>query len=146
MSSAVEITNLLFRYAECMDAGDFAGAASLFAHARIKLADDAYVDSAGVLAVWEAHVIRYECGTPRTKHVTTNPIVEVDEAAGTAACRSYYTVFQQVGDTPLQPIIAGRYHDRFERVDGAWRFVERDYSLTDLVGDLSRHLRGMDVG
>jgi 3-phenylpropionate/cinnamic acid dioxygenase small subunit len=146
MSSAVEITNLLYRYAECMDAGDFAGAAELFRHARIRLGGDAYVDADGVLQVWEQHVIRYDDGTPRTKHVTTNPIVEIDEDAGTATCRSYYSVLQQVQGGPLQVIIAGRYHDRFERVDGAWRFVERDYSLTDLVGDLSRHLRGMEVG
>ena len=77
---------------------------------------------------------------PRTKHVTTNVIVEF-QSDDAATARSYYTVLQQVGDTPLQVIIAGRYHDEFERVDGTWRFCERDYTLVDLVGDLSRHLR-----
>ena len=33
---------------------------------------------------------------------------------------SYFTVFQQVDDFPLQPIVAGRYEDRFERVDATW--------------------------
>jgi hypothetical protein len=33
----------------------------------------------------------------------------------------------------------GRYHDAFDRRDGAWRFVVRDYSLLDLIGDLSHH-------
>ena len=80
-----------------------------------------------------------EDGTPLTKHVITNPIVEVDEAAGTASCRSYYTVFQQTDDFPLQPVIEGRYHDEFERVDGVWRWSYRDYSLVDLVGDMSHH-------
>lgn len=145
MSSAVEICNLLYRYAEAMDAGDFRAAAELFRHARVKVAGDQWVDAAGILAIWEQNVVRYEDGTPRTKHVTTNPIIEVDEAAGTASCRSYYTVLQKVGDAPLQVIIAGRYHDRFERVDGRWRFTERDYTLTDLVGDLSRHLT-MEIG
>ena len=37
MSSATAITNLLYRYAECIDSGDFAGAAALFAHARVKV-------------------------------------------------------------------------------------------------------------
>ena len=83
----------------------------------------------------------YDDGTPRTKHVTTNPIVEVDEALGTATCRSYYTVLQQIGDGPLQPVVAGRYHDRFERVADEWRFSERDYSLMDLTGEISGHLR-----
>jgi 3-phenylpropionate/cinnamic acid dioxygenase small subunit len=86
-------------------------------------------------------VIRYPDGTPRTKHVTTNVIVEVEPGGDRAAARSYYTVLQQVEGGALQPVVAGRYHDRFERVDGAWRFAERDYTLVDLVGDVSRHLR-----
>ena len=74
--------------------------------------------------------------------MVTNPIVEVDESAGTATCRSYYTVLQQTETLPLQVIAAGRYHDTFARVDGAWGFASRDYSLFDMQGDLSQHLRG----
>jgi 3-phenylpropionate/cinnamic acid dioxygenase small subunit len=138
---ATAITNQLYRYAELMDAGDLDGIAELFAHARIKMAGDVHVDAAGVMAQWQEVVIWYPDGTPRTKHVITNPIVEFDEAGTRATCRSYYTVFQQVGDHPLEPVIAGRYHDTFSFVDGAWRWTERDYSLVDRVGDLSRHLR-----
>jgi 3-phenylpropionate/cinnamic acid dioxygenase small subunit len=146
MNDATAITNLLYRYAELMDLGDFAGAADLFAHARIKVGvgDGGYVDSAGILKLWEDGVIRYPDGTPRTKHVTTNAIVEF-EGDDVATARSYYTVFQQVDGGPMHPIIGGRYHDRFARVDGTWRWVERDYTLMDLFGDLSKHLR-MDVG
>jgi hypothetical protein len=72
--------------------------------------------------------------------VTTNPIIDVDDNAGTATCRSYYTVLQQTEDLPLQTIVAGRYHDGFERVDGRWRFSYRDLTLIDMVGDVSRHL------
>jgi 3-phenylpropionate/cinnamic acid dioxygenase small subunit len=79
-------------------------------------------------------------GTPRTKHVTTNVIVEIDEAAGTATARSYFTVFQQTAAVPLQAIVAGRYHDRFARAAGGWRFTERLIYM-DLVGDLHDHLR-----
>ena len=141
-SNEAALCNLLFRYAEVMDSGDFVGAAELFRHARVVLdpTNDLSVDADGI-SVWTERVIRYPDGTPRTKHVTTNPIVEVDEEAGTATCRSYYTVFQQTDTLPLQAIIAGRYHDRFEHVDGTWRFCERDYSLVDLVGDVSQHLR-----
>jgi 3-phenylpropionate/cinnamic acid dioxygenase small subunit len=79
-------------------------------------------------------------GTPRTKHVTTNVIVEVDEEAGTAAARSYVTVFQARPGLALQAIMSGRYQDRFERRDGHWRFAERRVRI-DLTGDLSGHLR-----
>ena len=82
----------------------------------------------------------HEDGTPRTKHVTTNLVVEVDAAAGTATARSYFTVLQQTAAIPLQPIVAGRYHDRFVRDGGRWRFAERVVYM-DLVGDLRDHLR-----
>ncbi|WP_375482029.1 nuclear transport factor 2 family protein [uncultured Mycobacterium sp.] len=144
MSAETQITNLLYRYAEYMDSGDLAAAASLFQHARLRVdsAGDGTVDAAAMLAIWKATVVLYPNGTPRTKHLVTNPVIQVDEDAGTASCRSYYTVLQQTDDLPLQPIVAGRYHDRFECVNGAWRFCFRDYTLVDMVGDLSRHLIG----
>jgi 3-phenylpropionate/cinnamic acid dioxygenase small subunit len=148
MSAETEIANLLYRYAEFMDSGDFAGAAALFEHARLRVGGggDGTVDSATMLTLWRSGVTVYPDGTPRTKHVVTNPIIEVDDAAGSATCRSYYTVFQQTGDFALQPIVAGRYHDQFQRVDGQWRFVFRDYSLMDMIGDVSHHLHGPIAG
>jgi 3-phenylpropionate/cinnamic acid dioxygenase small subunit len=147
MDSVVEITNLLYRYAELIDAGDLAGAADLFTYAKIKVnGADELQDRDGVLSVWRNYIRIYPCGTPRTKHVITNPIVEVDEAAGTATCRSYYTVLQATAELPLQVVAAGRYHDGFERVGGAWRFKYRDYSLLDLKGDLSGHLKASLLG
>ena len=77
-SNEVQITNLLYRYAECIDGGDFNAAAELFAHAKIKFADR-LIDKAEVLAIWEKYIIRYPDGPPRTKHVISNPIIEVDD-------------------------------------------------------------------
>jgi hypothetical protein len=57
-----------------------------------------------------------------------------------AVSRSYFTALQALPDLALQPIVSGRYQDRFERRDGQWRFVERRVR-TDLVGDVSFHLR-----
>jgi 3-phenylpropionate/cinnamic acid dioxygenase small subunit len=143
VSSETEIFNLLYRYAELIDSGRFDEIASeLFAHARLIVGPEGTptFDARQMLDTFTATTIRYADGTPRTKHVITNPILEVDEDAGTATCRSYYTVFQQTGSLPLQPVVSGRYHDRFERVAGKWRFVERDYTKVDLVGDVSQHL------
>jgi len=141
ISDRMEIQDLLYRYAEFMDVGDLSGVASLFRHARIKIrGDDTLTDADGLLNIWRDMVQIYPCGTPRTKHVVTNPILEIDETAGTAKCRSYYTVLQSTDTLRLQPIAAGRYHDEFERVDGEWRFSYRDYSLFDYAGDLSQHL------
>lgn len=142
MIAQFAISNLLYRYAELIDAGDLAGAAALFDHARIVMAQGYETDSAGLLAVWRQRVVIHPCGTLRTRHVVTNPIIEVDEAAGTATCRSCYTVLQRTDTLPLQVIASGRYFDTFARVDGVWRFASRDYSQFDMQGDLSQHLLG----
>jgi hypothetical protein len=92
-----------------------------------------------VLAVMRALIKTYD-GTPATKHVTTNLIVDVMEGGRGATCRSYFTVFQTI-DGRIQPVVAGRYHDAFERGQDGWRFADR-LIYTDLVGDVSRHLRG----
>ena len=142
MLAETQIANLLYRYAECIDAGDLPGAAALFEHARIRIGgpDTDTIDATRLLAIWKSLIVLHSEGTPRTKHVTTDPIIEIDEDAGTATCRSYYTVLQQTDEMPLQVIVAGRYHDRFERVDGRWRFSYRDLTLIDMVGDVGRHL------
>ena len=142
MDSYRAIENLLYRYAELIDDGDLEGVARLFTHAEI-LAPAAISGATGyeeVLAMYRKSTRLYPgSGTPHTRHVTTNSIIEVDEAAGHATARSYFTVFQAVEGFPLQPIIGGRYHDVFERQEGQWRFKERRM-LPDLWGDLSRHL------
>ena len=139
-SSHRAIENLIATYAELVDDGDFAGVGVL-------LADATFTGGAGSVRGRDAienmlrdSLIVYDDGTPRTKHVTSNVAIEVDEAAGTAVSRSYFTALQALPDLALQPIVSGRYQDRFERRDGRWRFVERRVR-TDLVGDVSRHLR-----
>ena len=144
MSDAHEqIRNLLGRYCHLMDAGQFAGLAELFAHST--LADEhGTVFATGaheIRAMWEAQTILYD-GSPRTRHVTANPVIDVDEPSGVAEAASSYVVFQGTDDVPLQPIVTGRYYDTFIRDDtGRWRFAQRRYAL-DHVGDLSHHLRG----
>ena len=79
-------------------------------------------------------------GTRRTKHITTNVLIDVDEDAGTASARSYWVLLtSESPDTPITISLAGSYHDRFARVDERWRFVERRY-FVDLQGSDSASL------
>jgi len=144
MSAAADtsaVTNLIATYAELVDTGDFAGVGALFADAVFIGSGVPLEGGEAVERMLRDTVILYEDGTPRTHHVTTNIAVDVDEATGTAAARSYVTIFQALPDLPLQSIAAGRYNDRFVRRDGRWRFAERRVRV-HLAGDLSRHLRG----
>jgi len=137
------ISRLLFTYAARVDAGDFEGVSHLFEHAtyRAVLGDEIGVrtGAAEVQEQFEHITLRHEDGTPSTKHVITNVIVDVDENAGTATSRSYFTVLQARPTLPLQVIIAGRYEDAFALAGGEWQFTDR-LIITDLVGDLSQHL------
>jgi ketosteroid isomerase-like protein len=135
------IERLILTYAERIDRGDFEGVGELFADAVIAGPDGSPLARGRDQArrLYERTTRRYEDGTPRTKHLTTNLLVDVDEAAGSARARSYFTVLQGLPDFPLQPIVAGRYEDRFERAGGGWRFAERRM-FVELVGDVSRHL------
>lgn len=136
------ITALIFTYAEQLDAGALAGVAALFRDATFRSSQGGnYRGSAEVLDVLTQKVILYPDGTPRTKHVTTNLVIEVDDTEAGATSRSYFTVLQATDRLSLQPVIAGRYHDRFVREGDAWRFADR-LIFVDLVGDLSQHVRG----
>ncbi|MEU1282683.1 nuclear transport factor 2 family protein [Kitasatospora sp. NPDC005856] len=135
------IENLIARYAELVDDGDFAGLGALLADAVFVGSGAPVRGAAAIEAMFRETLLVYADGTPRTQHVTSNVAVEVDEPAGTAVARSYVTVLQALPELPLQAVAAGRYHDRFARgEDGRWRFVERRVRIT-LAGDVSRHLR-----
>jgi hypothetical protein len=103
MNHRGEIENLLYAYQERLDAGDLVGMAALFEHATVGGVDeDAPMHgSADVLATFKKVLRVYENGTPRTTHTTLNPIIVVDEEAGTATSRSVYVVYQQTETFPL---------------------------------------------
>ena len=140
-AAAIAIANELYRYAELIDAGRFTELGELMEHCTFSYGtrgDPGPSGAAAIAASYRDMVVTYDDGTPRTRHLTTNPIIDVDGDAATV--RSTYTVMQQAPGSAMQTIISGRYHDTMKRIDGRWRFTERRF-LVDLVGDLSRHLR-----
>jgi uncharacterized protein (TIGR02246 family) len=140
-SDAEAVRALVVAYAELLDAGDLDGVAALFEDAVVRSASrgTTLVGRDAVRRMYDP-VIRYEDGTPRTKHVLSNHEVAVDASAGTATSQCVFTVMGKRGDGALGPLLSGRYEDRFERVDGRWRFVERVIA-PNLIGDLSTHMR-----
>ncbi len=141
-TAAGAVTKLIYTYAERIDAGDFAGVAELFEHATLTFEgfDDAVTGRDAIEGLYARSTRRYEDGTPLTKHVMTNVMVDVADDGATAASRSYFTVLQAVpGALALQPVIAGRYRHTFERVEGRWR-VTTMHIMIDLVGDLGHHM------
>jgi 3-phenylpropionate/cinnamic acid dioxygenase small subunit len=156
MASAYDqIRNLIHRYAEGIDTGRFDVWEELFKHAEILVAfgdnEPTTIASGGDLSVMTQGIIIYGDGTPRTRHLVSNIIIEVDGASGKATARSYNTTLQQVPGRPIEIIATARYFDSFELADDAWRFRKRiirhssiDGFHRDFTGDMSRHVRSQN--
>lgn len=141
MDAREEISNLLNQYAYTVDTGDLDGFLALFesgewsvegakvSHGRDELFDDVI-----------SNIILYDDGTPKTRHVTANVTLDIDETAGKASGQRYVTVLQQTDELPLQTIFSGHYFDEFVKENDAWRFA-KTLVRYPLVGDMSQHLR-----
>lgn len=137
-----EIQKLLYRYCYHLDRGDFEKMAALFEAATLIMPGGGRVerDPAAIVEVYSEYTRIYpETGTPRTRHMVGNPIIDLDDSGASATCHSYIVVFQATDVLSLQPVIAGHNVDRFEKVNGKWRYVEREI-FSELFGDLSQHM------
>lgn len=141
-----EAEQLLARYAELIDAGDFAGVGRLLADAVV------YAPDGGAIATGAAEVERlyevttrvHDDSTLRTQHLISNVIVtpqgSTEPGTDRFEVRSRFTVLQATDGVPLQTIVAGRYLDVMERRDGEpLRFISRTM-VPVLWGDVSDHL------
>ena len=141
------ITELLYRYAELIDAGDFDGLGALRAEAEFGGPRTPRARGAAqIAALFAATTRRFADGTTKTRHLVLNPIVEI--GGDTARARSTFCVVQATDRVALQPIVVGRYFDRFARDPGAdvspgspggWRFTER-VAEVEMVGEVCDHL------
>jgi hypothetical protein len=145
MNDLDEIRNLCFAYTFCLDDGDFAGVGELLKHAILRpdMAGVAGQDIQGRAAVEEFYrgqVITYSRGRPMTRHLITNQVITVDGKRRTAQSRCYFTVLQRPPGIDFHIVVGGQYHDRFERVDGTWRFTEKRIQV-DHLNDIENHFR-----
>lgn len=135
LAHTLQITELLYRYAELVDAGDFDGVGQL-------LGRGAFMGVTGadaIAALFAATTRRFpEHGNrPRTRHLVLNPIIDIDGER--ARARSTFVVIQNTETVSLQPIVAGRYADVFALDDTGWYFTERRVDV-EMIGDVSAHL------
>ena len=153
-SHETAIANLLYTYAELIDAGDFEAVAELLSDAELIVdsspGSERVIGREAIGEMFRSSLRVYDDSDggpagPRTRHVISNPIIDFDnlDPSGepvSATCRSIYVVLQWQRPAKLVTLLSGRYRDRFTRIGDRWRFTERDYTMMDLVGDLSAHL------
>ena len=135
LADKLAVTELLYRYAELIDAGDFDGVGALLSRGNFMGVSGA--DRIAKLFATTTRRFPEHGNTPRTRHLVLNPIVDVDGDAATA--RSTFCVVQQTESVALQPIAVGRYADTFARSGEGWHFTERTVNI-QMMGDVSDHL------
>ena len=145
------ISKLIYGYAKALDGGDLPAVGALFEHAAIRSDAGEIVGAKAAEEMYRSYTAFFDASgdpagpdgpgtTPHTRHMTTNLMIDVADDGKSASCHSYVVVFMSLPDFPLQPIVRGIYKDRFECLDGVWRFAERVMEMDD-VGDVSRHLK-----
>jgi hypothetical protein len=141
MSDEWEIVALVNSYALLLDAGDVDAVAGLFEHATWRSEPYGTVlrGSQEVRTVYEK--LKVDDGvSPSTKHLLTNMTVGVDPGATSASSHCYWTVLQRAAaGGEIDITFSGQYVDRFEKVDGSWRFTDR-LTRVDLSADKSGHI------
>src|SRR5690349_3272683 len=141
-----DIAALVQAYCDLVAAGDLDGMATLFEHGAVS--GDAHPDPARgraeVLALYRATLAGD--GTPRRLRVSTTDLtVEVDPGGATAVAQSHFTVRAPGQALDDEPLMIGRYNDRFGQIDGRWRFVHRHVHLDVTNADAVRRA-GVDLG
>lgn len=135
VADKLAIAELLYRYAELIDAGDFDGVGQLLG--RGSFMGVTGVDDIAKLFASTTRRYPDHGNTPRTRHLVQNPIIDVE---GTQArSRSTFVVLQNTERVAFQPIVAGRYFDAFARDEHGWFFTERKVDV-EMIGDVSAHL------
>lgn len=160
LQARLQIERLVCRYAEALDAGRVEDVAALFDRGCIRI-DGLPVVHEGrdaVLRMFLRFTLFYDRqlqpadptttrARPWTKHLSSNWRYE-QLTPQAAVLWSDFTVLQGLPGSELKPIVAGRYRDCFACDDPArqdWYFTER-LEFIELVGDVSRHLKGNPLG
>ena len=149
----LQIERLICVYAEALDAGDITQVANLFSRGQIRIhgMDVVHKGSDAVRDMFVRFTLFYDKhlqvvdptvtrSKPWTKHLSSNLRFE-SLTATDAVLWSDFTVLQSLPGKELKPIVAGRYCDAFSCEVGEWFFIER-MEYIDLVGDVSKHLKG----
>jgi hypothetical protein len=122
-----QIMRLINVYSYHVDKREFDELGALLAHATFWLSWPAEGIETGEIRGEEAikrYYAEHLAARRPSRHVITNVVIDV---AGDGESASAYAYLTSVGHPPEGPavLLSGHYEDRFEKVDGAWRFTQK---------------------
>lgn len=121
------IWNLAARYNHAIDSGDGVAYADTFVDDGVMQAGELVVEGRAAL---EQFASSFAASVRAPRHIATSLIIDGD--GDHAGLRAYVQMFTMVGEPPKHEVTAsGTYDDTLARVDGAWRFVRRNFTIDE---------------
>ncbi len=139
-TDAEQIRALTYEYTFRLDGGDFAGVAALLSAGALRMSaqgmdGQAMRGATEIERFYASQVVTHD-GDPRTRHVISNHVVDVEGDSAHGRC--YFTVLMKPPRQPIQTVVCGRYFDSFERHEGTWRFREKVIQV-DYLTEIAAH-------
>jgi ketosteroid isomerase-like protein len=122
LESDVAIRELVSRYCVTMDDRDLTAAPLLFTPDARVFSRDGVMDARGLDAILDLYRARFAALGP-SLHVTHDHLVTFESAD---AARGLVSSHAEVWRNEKAQIAALRYLDQYRRLDGQWRFAERE--------------------
>jgi hypothetical protein len=143
LTSQRQIERMIYEVGYAIEAGDFARVGELMGDATMgadRIGRKAFRGAQEIRDQYTRTNIVYPDRGRATKEVYHNILVDIDLDAGRARSVTSYTVAHQAPGEVFALIVAGKYEDEWERVDGTWRWQDR-YIVVQYNNNLDRHMR-----
>lgn len=122
-----ELAELIARYSLVMDNRDMEGMPALFTPDVVIRSQDGVMNSRGREAAIEMFRGRFTV-LGQSNHFSHDKIFTFDDAKPDEA-RGLVLAHAEMNRKGMAMVAAIRYHDRYRRHEGAWRFAERELSF-----------------
>lgn len=131
-----EIANLEHLFLEQLDEHNGSAVAAMFAHGTLEILVPGQPDlvGTGIEGVTQSLTKLLRPRRPNSfgRHIASNLIIEVDEAALTAKARQYTCLVNITQGQQAYVVGLGRHYDELARIDGKWWFT-RKHILGDVI-------------
>jgi SnoaL-like domain len=143
LTSQRQIERMIYEVGYALEAGDFARVGELMGDATMgadRIGRKAFRGAKEIRDQYSRTNVVYPGRGRASKEIYHNVVVDIDLDANRARSVTSYTVAHQAPGEQFALIVAGRYEDEWERVEGTWRWYDR-YIVVQYKNDLDRHMR-----
>jgi SnoaL-like domain len=143
LTSQRQIERMIYEVGYALEAGDFTRVGELMGDATMgadRIGRKAFRGAKEIRDQYSRTNVVYPGRGRASKEIYHNVVVDIDLDANRARSVTSYTVAHQAPGEQFALIVAGRYEDEWERVEGTWRWYDR-YIVVQYKNDLDRHMR-----